>query len=181
MTHNRTSLAATLAGGLALATPAAVTAQTSGIDAFKVTPPPEHSFRDRRPPFASDQFRGDRLQRVRTLIAQGEFEKARLALDGRRSEIRTPEAEYLLGVVSANLGNYRGASEAFRSSLSLDPKHIGASVGAALTDLRFGRRDQALGIARTIEARRASCTAGCTDAPALDRASQVLRHFLAEG
>ena len=80
--------------------------------------------------------------------------------------------------MSANLGNYKAASAAFRSSLSLDKNHIGASVGAALTDLRLGHRPRAEEIARAIYARRASCAAACGDAVALDRASQILEHFL---
>jgi hypothetical protein len=178
MTRTWTSLAATLVAGVVMTAPTTVSAQISANRPQHMAPPPANSWSPRQPAYTVDLFRGDRLNRVRAQIARGEFEKARMALDGRRSEIRTPEGEYLLGVVSANLGNYKAASEAFRSSLLLDKAHIGASVGAALTDLRLGRRDRAEEIARMIEARRTSCAAGCGDAASLNRASQVLDYFL---
>lgn len=177
MKRYRTGLALTLSAAFAIALPAAGTAQITANRPVQRPEPPKWS--PGQPAYAVDQFRSDRLDKIRTLIAEGEFQKARMALDGRRNDSRSPEGEYLLGVVSSNLGNYQAASEAFASSLTLDRSHIGSSVGLALTDLKLGRRDRAEDIARALEARRASCANDCSDAAALDRASTVLQHFLA--
>lgn len=179
MTLNSMRFAAIFLAGVAVTAPSLASAQITTGRVGQEAPPPADNWSPRQPAYSVDEFkRGDRLDRIRTLIAQGEYQKARMALDGNRDRMRTPEGEYLLGVASANLGAYRAASEAFRSSLSLDKDHIGASLGFALTDLRLGRRDRAEAIATALDARRASCTAGCRGAAALDRASQVLRHFL---
>nr|WP_314443152.1 hypothetical protein [uncultured Sphingomonas sp.] len=178
MTLYPTRFAAMFLAGAAITAPSVASAPIAGGNAVHSAPRSVSNWTPGQPAYAVEQFRGDRLDRIRTLIAKGEYQKARMALDGNRQQIKSAEGEYLLGVASANLGAYRAASEAFRSSLSLESGHIGASVGAALSELQLGRRDRAEEIARQIDERRASCNNGCSDALALDRASQVLRHFL---
>jgi hypothetical protein len=83
-----------------------------------------------------------------------------------------------LRVANSNLGDYRAARSDFAATLAGAPNHLGALVGAALLDIRFGRTDAASNSLARIEARRAACAGSCRDSAALQRAADVIRHFL---
>jgi tetratricopeptide (TPR) repeat protein len=172
-------VAAACGAALALAAPAS--AQSPGIDAYRTNPAPVSAVGNPLIlPAHSAYAPRDRLSRARAEIARGNFRLARRLLGTGRS-LSNPEAQYLAGVASANLGDYRAAGRAFAASLALAPDHVGARVGAALIDIRFARYGNAEDALRAIEARRAACGAGCRDAEALDRGAEVIRQFLGRG
>lgn len=167
----------TAAGLLAFAAPAS--AQTSGIEAFKVTPPPSEYFRYHQAAPTLPPGRTDSLAVAREQIAKGQYRAARKEIERNRQARTTSEGRYLIGIAAANLGDYGQAFNSFQASLDLNPRHVGSTLGVALLDLRAGKRDRAERIFRQIETRRTRCAAGCDEAGQLDNASEVLRNCLA--
>ncbi len=166
------------AGLVAYAAPTA--AQTSGIEAFKVTPPPSEYYRYHQAGPVLPPGKTDNLALAREQIAKGNYRAARKQVEGNRRARTTSEGRYLIGIAAANLGDYADASNAFQASLDLNPHHVGSTLGVALLDLRAGKRERAERALRQIETRRTRCAASCEDSAQLDRASEVLGHFLAE-
>ncbi|WP_426266171.1 tetratricopeptide repeat protein [Sphingomonas sp. LHG3443-2] len=163
------------AGLLASVTPAA--AQTSGIE---VTPPPSEYYRYHQAVPILPPGKSDSLAVARAQLAKGEYRAARKEVETNRQARTTSEGRYLIGIAAANLGDYADASRSFQASLDLNPHHVGSTLGVALLDLRAGKRERAERALRQIETRRTRCAASCEDSAQLDRASEVLGHFLAQ-
>ena len=132
----------TAAGLLAFAAPAS--AQTSGIEAFKVTPPPSEYYRYHQAAPTLPPGRTDSLAVAREQIAKGQYRAARKEIERNRQARTTSEGRYLIGIAAANLGDYGQAFNSFQASLDLNPRHVGSTLGVALLDLRAGKRDRAV-------------------------------------
>lgn len=166
------------AGLLASASPAA--AQTAGIEAFKVTPPPSDYYRYHQAAPTLPPGKTNSLAIARAQLAKGEYRAARKEVEGSRQARTTSEGRYLIGIAAANLGDYGVAARSFQVSLDLNPNHVGSTLGMALLELRTAKRERAEKIFQQIETRRFRCAAACEDAARLDRASEVLGHFLSK-
>ena len=178
MTRLSLRLFALTSAGLLASTTAA--AQTAGIEAFKVTPPPSEYYRYNQAAPTLPPGKTDSLAVARAQLEKGEFRAARKEVEANRRARTTSEGRYLIGVAAANLGDYADAARSFQASLDLNPNHVGSTLGVALLDLRAGKRERAEKTLRQIETRRTRCAAGCEDSAQLDRASDVLRQLLAK-
>ena len=169
------AIATTLSAGLA-ATPAH--AQNPGAEAYRTQP--------RAAPYAPLEVNnaglnpvGPRdLVRARAALDRGDFRHAARLLGSRSPQANGPEGRYLSAVAQSGLGQYGRARTLFRDALTQAPGHVGARVGLALTDLRLGHRAEAAEGLSVLEQRREECAGGCADAAALDRGTQLIRHFL---
>lgn len=117
------------------------------------------------------------LIRARAALDRGDFNRAARLLQ-TRLYARDPDALYLSAVAQNGLGRHGRARSFFAEALVQAPDHVGARTGLALTDLRLGRRTDAVAGLSVLERRQAACAADCADAEALGRATQVIRHFL---
>lgn len=175
MTRNCLGVATAFALVFTLAEPAS--AQAIGSDG---RPRADYNVSGSQPAHTLQLRWNDRFARTRASIANGDYRVARDWLERDQSRRFSAEGQYLLGVATSSMGDYQAAYRAFRQSLAIDTNHVGASVGTALLDIRFGRHDRAEQTLRAIEARRASCGPNCDDAAALDRAAHVIQRFLGE-
>ncbi len=158
---------------------AAAYAQNPGIEAYR-TPPQVAAY---VPLEANNAGLGTPvgprdLVRAQAALDRGDFRHAARLLASRSPQANGPEGRYLSAVAHNGLGRYGRARTLFRDALTQAPGHVGARVGLALTDLRLGRRAEAAEGLAVLEQRRAACAGDCADAIALDRGTQMIRHFL---
>ena len=150
----------TAAGLLAFATPAS--AQTSGIEAFKVTPPPSDYSAIIRPCRRFPPGKTDSLAVAREQIAKGNF--ARRARRSRRiwQALHHSEGRYLIGIAAANLGDYAVSARAPSRPASISTRGMSAPRSASRYSI-FAPASATgqSGSCRQIETRRTRCAASC--------------------
>lgn len=91
-----------------------------------------------------------RLQAAARLLARKAYREAHaLCLDVLKDDTANAEAFYLLGLLTADHGNYGKAEDLFRSAAERRPGHAGAHAQRARCLIALSRRSEAVEAART--------------------------------